>query len=602
MATAQSTIYIGGAKLLPYKVSVEQHSNWHHRFEITVATEKAKVTGGAATAPVSLTIENAIAYAGEEAEITIERPNGTFNFKGFVTDVHLDQTYAGDSFIIFKGWSPTYLLEGHKSVASFEKKSLKDIFTAVTSDFPGNVSKEVKPAYKKPIPFVVRYKETQYQFLSRLAMQYGEWFYYDGQKLVFGELPSKNPEVNLTFGSDSMLSFNYGINLRPSAFKQQFYKYQDNAVVEHSAKSFKPGWLDPHSKSSHKASQDLFKEEALDPILQDVEDKNHIKYLAEAKKSSIVGEVMVFTGQSANPGITVGAEIEVNSRNGFIGKYRIIWAAHTFTGNRDYYNMFRAIPVTTASPPMNRRVVLPEAEPQVGIVKENNDPDKLGRVRVQLKWQQGTEMTPWIRVLTNHAGEDRGEGIYGTYFIPEIGDEVFLEFEQGNPDRPYMVGNKYHGKIPPEFADPDNNFKAIKTRSGHILKFDDKDGEESITIIDKNNNQIVLNTKEESITISAPKKILIESEEIEMNGKNISITASEELKENGDNVTIGAKSNLKLSGDMGAEMVSNQKVDISGKTGVAVVSDVTTEVGGNATLKLKSSGIASLQGSLVKIN
>ncbi len=165
-----------------------------------------------------------------------------------------------------------------------------------------------------------------------------------------------------------------------------------------------------------------------------------------------------------------------------------------------------------------------------------------------------------------------------------------------------MQGALYHGKTTPEFFDPDNNFKSIKTRSGHTIKFDDTDGSEMITILDKNNNHIILNTKEESITISAPKKILIESEEIEMKGKNISISASSELTEKGNNVTIGAKKNLKLSGDMAAELVSNQSVDVSGKTSVKVASDVNTEVGGNATLKLKSAGMASLQGALVKIN
>ncbi len=223
MATATASIYIDGVKLLPYHVQVDQHSDWHHQFKITIATEKAKVMD-TPDAPESATIDNAIAYAGDVAEITIERHNGTFNFKGYITDVYVDQTYAGDSYIILKGYAPTYLLEGQQSVASFEDKSLKDIFNEVISDFPANLSTEVNPKFSSPIPYVVRYKETQYQFLSRLAATYGEWFYYDGQKIVFGDLPSKNPEVKLTFGSDSMLSFNYSINLRPSAFKQQFYK------------------------------------------------------------------------------------------------------------------------------------------------------------------------------------------------------------------------------------------------------------------------------------------------------------------------------------------------------------------------------------------
>jgi hypothetical protein len=149
LATATATIYIGGNKLLPYSVLVEQRADWHHRFEITVSTEKAKVMGGA-KASQSDVIENAIAYAGELAEITIERPGGTFTFKGYVTDVQIDQTYAGDSFIIFKGFAPTYLLEGQKSVASFEEKSLKDIFNEVMKSFPGNAEKNDQAQIHQP--------------------------------------------------------------------------------------------------------------------------------------------------------------------------------------------------------------------------------------------------------------------------------------------------------------------------------------------------------------------------------------------------------------------------------------------------------------------
>ena len=532
MATATATIYIDGVKLLPYHIQVEQRSDWHHQFEITISTEKAKVmeTVGA---PESVVIDNAIAYAGDVAEISIERHNGTFTFKGYITDVHIDQTYAGDSFIILKGYAPTYLLEGQKSVASFEEKSLKEIFDETTSDFPANISKEVNPKYTSAIPYVTRYKETQYQFLSRLAATYGEWFYYDGQKVVFGDLPSESPKVSLTFGSDSMLSFNYGINLRPSDFKQQFYKYQDNGTLEQAGTSFKPGWLDPHSKTSLSASEKLFAEEGLDPVTYGIKDSNHLKHLVEAKKASTVGDVMIFNGQSANPGVMIGAEVEVNSQNGFIGKYRVISVSHSFDSNRNYYNVFRAIPATTLAPPLNKRIKSPQAEPQAGEVVDNNDPDKLGRVRVQLKWQEGT--TPWVRVLTNYAGPGAAEGVTGTYFVPEIGDEVFVEFEQGDPDRPYVVGSNYHGSTAPDFADPDNNLKAIKTRSGHILQFDDTDGAESILITDKKGNLLTIETSIDGITINAGDSISIKA------GTSIDIEAGQTISmRSADSITIAS--------------------------------------------------------------
>jgi len=171
--------------------------------------------------------------------------------------------------------------------------------------------------------------------------------------------------------------------------------------------------------------------------------------------------------------------------------------------------------VTVTAPLVNKNVFKPKAESQVAIVKENNDPDSLGRVRVKFNWQQGEDRTPWIRQITGHASSDRG-----MYFVPEIGDEVYVDFEQGNPDRPFIVGTTYRGNGAPEFFDPDNNLKSIKTRSGHTILLNDKDGEESITINDKNGNVIHLDTKEKNITISAQETITLAAKDINVLGTN----------------------------------------------------------------------------------
>lgn len=536
MATAKANVIVGGKKVDPYHVSVQQRCDWHHQFEIAVSTEKIEGLN-------SLTIDNSVDYIGQTAELSIDCATGKFKFKGLITSVHIDRSYTGDSLVVLSGHSPTYLLEDGVGTKSYEEKDLAAIANEILGTYPANLlNPNVSPQYTTPIPYVVRYKETNYQFLARLAAIYGEWFYYDGEGLVFGKLP--NPEsVTVTLGKD-LDSFDYGVRMRPSKFKYQFYNYQENRMVENVSTSFKPGWLDNYGKKALDAADGMFPNEPTNPVWHDAPNDALIKHLAEAHRGSILSDSAFFKGQSTHAGIKPGGRIQAKGINkigkanvpGMIGNFRITAVTHHLDANKNYRNIFEAIPMTVTAPPMNKNVLKPEAESQVAVVKENNDPEKLGRIRVQFKWQTGSEMTPWIRQVTNYASGDRG-----TYFVPEIGDEAYMDFEQGNPERPYMVGAKYHVNTPPEFFDPDNNLKAIKTRSGHTILFSDEAGGESITINDKNGNKIYIDTVANSITVTA-------LEDMTFNAKNMYLNVGESMTTNvGDNMSTTVGKNIKRS-------------------------------------------------------
>jgi len=512
------SITIGGKKIDPYHVTVQQRSDAHHRFEVAASAEKVgdKASG--------VSIDSSVQYVGKVAQIELQCTDSPLTFKGVITTIRIDRTYTGDNLIIFGGYSPTYLMEDGAATKSFEEKSISDIANEIFGTYPGNLlNASVKPRYTTPIPYIVQYKETNYQFLSRIAATYGEWFYYDGQGITYGKLPSPG-SVQLTLGKD-LDAFDYGVEMRPSSFKNQYYNYEETRTLEASSKSFKPGWLDNYGKQALDAADSIFPNEGTNPIYHDTQKDAVIKHLTEAHKSAILSDTTFFKGQGSNSGITIGSRIQVKANNkigkqivpGFVGNFRITAVTHHLNANKDYSNSFEAIPVTVTAPLFNKNVFKPEAESQVAIVKENNDPEALGRVRVQLKWQTGKEMTPWIRQVTNHASGDRG-----TYFVPELEDEVYVDFVQGNPDRPYMQGAVYHSKATPEFFDPDNNYKTIKTRSGHLFKFNDTSGGESITITDKNGNIVHIDTAGNNITISA-------LENMTLNAKNMNINVQENL-------------------------------------------------------------------------
>ena len=128
----------------------------------------------------------------------------------------------------------------------------------------------------------------------------------------------------------------------------------------------------------------------------------------------------------------------------------------------------------------------------VGVVTSLDDPDGLGRVKVAYPWLQDDIESPWARMVSFMAGNDRG-----AVFRPEIEDEVLVVFEHGDMRRPYVIGALWNGSdaIPEERgADADNNIRLIKSRSGHTIIFDDSDGEEVITINDIHGNTVELNS------------------------------------------------------------------------------------------------------------
>jgi len=580
MATAKANITIGGKKIDPYNISVQQRCDRHHQFEIAVAVEKIEGAN-------SLTIDNSINYIGQSTEINIQCADGNFKFKGLITSVHIDRTYTGDSLIIFAGYSPTYLLEDNVGTQSYEEKDLAGIANEILGTYPANLlNPNISPQYSTPIPYVVRYKETNYQFLSRLAAIYGEWFYYDGESLVFGKLP--NPaSVTVTLGKD-LESFDYGVQVRPSKFEYQSYNYEENRMVTNASTGFKPGWLDNYGKKALDTADSIFPNTPTNPIAHDTREDALMKHLVEARKSSILSDTTFFKGQSTHAGIEVGGRVYAKAINkiggenvsGIIGNFRITSVTHRLDANKDYRNTFEAIPLTVSAPPINPQVFKPEAESQVAVVKENNDPEALGRVRVQFKWQKGSEMTPWVRLSTNYASSDRG-----VYFVPEIGDEVYADFEHNNPDRPYVSGARYHGKTKPEFFDADNNFKSIKTRSGHTLLFSDEAGGESITITDRNGNEILIDTVGNNMTITA-------LENMNFNAKNMNFEVGENVNWNvgqNESKNIGQNKSTNIGNSM--EAIAGNTVDMIGQNKVNLTSGM-----GNS-LNLAASGIANLSAS-----
>lgn len=132
-------------------------------------------------------------------------------------------------------------------------------------------------------------------------------------------------------------------------------------------------------------------------------------------------------------------------------------------------------------------------------VSDNQDPDGQGRVQVVLPWApDGSERyNAWARLATTMAGAERG-----TWFIPEVGDEVLVGFGAGSADHPYVVGALWNGKDdPPEAIDADNNIRAIVSRRDIRIVFDDHEGSEVLTLSTPGGRKVILSDADSTVRV-----------------------------------------------------------------------------------------------------
>lgn len=177
------------------------------------------------------------------------------------------------------------------------------------------------------------------------------------------------------------------------------------------------------------------------------------------------------------------------------------------------------------------------------LVADIDDPDGQGRVKVRLPWlpDDGGGFSVWARLATLMAGANRG-----TWFIPDVDDEVLVAFEGGDPRRPYVVGALWNGQdTPPETMDgAGNNFiKSITSRNGVKITLDDNDGQEKmiletpggqkltlqdgpgkVEIVDSNGNSVTLDSG--GISVVASVKVSVRASTVEVNASMVTVNAA----------------------------------------------------------------------------
>ncbi len=177
------------------------------------------------------------------------------------------------------------------------------------------------------------------------------------------------------------------------------------------------------------------------------------------------------------------------------------------------------------------------------LVTDIKDPAGQGRVKVKLPWAPDTgdgAYDTWARLATLMGGNNQG-----SWFIPDVNDEVLVVFEGGDPRRPYVIGGLWNGSDkPPTSMDGagKNYVKMIRSRNGVKITLDDSDGQEkcvietpggqkvtlkdgpgAVEIEDSNGNSVKLETA--GITVTAAAKVTVNASQVEISAGMVTVNA-----------------------------------------------------------------------------
>jgi uncharacterized protein involved in type VI secretion and phage assembly len=166
----------------------------------------------------------------------------------------------------------------------------------------------------------------------------------------------------------------------------------------------------------------------------------------------------------------------------------------------------------------------------IGLVTSLEDDKNLGRIKVSYP-HLGHVESDWARLSVPMAGSKRG-----TFFRPEVGDEVLVAFEHGDPRRPYILGSLWSqaDQPPPDMGDKKaNNKRVIVSRSGHKIVLDDTPGKEKIELIDKDGKrQVIIDSGKQKIQVlcdAGDVEIKAPSGNVLIEANNITIRANQTL-------------------------------------------------------------------------
>lgn len=469
---------------------------------------------------------------GQTVTISIQGKSGSERyFNGLI--VGLTQSVKEELFTFYRLEIAPSLWTLTRTTQSriFQQKSVKDILQAVLTGFDVDLS-GLTGDYQ-PREYCVQYRETDFNFASRLMEEEGIFYYFNHsngshqmvlgdsntsfQKIPFQDTVSYETGRGGGYKEDRILAWEKSQDLRSGKTTLWDFTFEmpdkNCQTVQNPPSSIQAGTV-AHQLSVNKSSWELYdypglyakrfdgidkggseQTSQLNKIFTDNDRTSKIRMEAETAAS------LTIIGESLHPGFTPGYTFTLDKHFTDDGEFILLAVEHdahqSFTMDDEpfrYTNRFRAIPKALNYRPQQTAPQPVVNGPQTAIVVgppgEEIFTDKYSRVKVQFRWdRQGSNdanSSCWLRVATHWAGKQ-----WGAIHIPRIGQEVIVGFIEGDPDQPIIIGSVYNADNMPPYTLPDNKTQSgIQTRSSlggasanfNQILFEDKKDSEMLTI------------------------------------------------------------------------------------------------------------------------
>lgn len=501
----------------------------------------------------------------------------------------------------------------------FENMKAIDIIQQTLADYGDACPFENKTSgtYLKR-EYCVQYDESDFDFLVRLMAEEGISYHFrhsaDRHVMVLCDSTSgygdcDEREVRLNVGSDMapdarVLSWQRNLHYHASGVEMADYchntpkNFHAQSLASHStfAQTLGPGKL----KDFHGFNFTL--KSAPDHDF-DVADN---KKLNQIRMESLETGHEIASGDSYCGSFFAGGRFKLQHPIGSeTGSYVLTRVQHVASNRNDeaavYQNHFTCIPDKRVFRPPQSNCKHHVRGPHSAVVvnlnasesKDDADPHRM--VKVKFPWADQANSC-WLRVAQLYAGPS-----WGASFVPRIGQEVLVDFINGDPDRPLVVGALYNkDNKGPAYTSTQSG---IKTESSHFneLRFDDKDGAEEVYLEAGKDFNFLVNNDEtgtilnnQVLEVKKDRKATIGGDCTQDVTGNISQSAQQSIKvKAGQSISLQANVSIELK--VGGNSI---KIDQSGVT----ISGTLVKVNGDAMTEVKGGGMLKLQGGLVMVN